>query len=159
MPDPRGVESGPGRQRGGASRLAGEPPGKGRPFPRVYVGEADVNSPGMAASNESDPVRATLLAILKQLNQADAHQDGTMADPALELAELEARLQDFWAVDDGSVKVALAVGLLLRNGLVAARSNTEYSWQRGRAVAQRYQITSDGKRFLVDSIETSNRIQ
>jgi hypothetical protein len=112
----------------------------------------------MSTPTDADPVRATLIAILKHLNQAEAQQDGQMSEPALELGELETRLKEFWAVDDGSVKVSLAVGLLLRNGLVAGLSDREYSWQRGRAVAQRYSITSEGKRFLVNSIEKSERI-
>lgn len=107
---------------------------------------------------DADPVRATILAILKQLNQADVQNTGTMEQPALELAELETRLKEFWAVGDGSVKVALAVGLLLRNGLVETRADKDYSWQRGRTISQRYSITAEGKRFLVDSIEQSGRI-
>jgi hypothetical protein len=112
----------------------------------------------MPAPTEGDPVRATLLAILKQLNQADSQQSGTVTIPALELSELELRLRDFWAVGDGSVTVSLAVGLLLRNGLVASLSDQEFSWQRGRDVAQRYNITPDGKKFLVDSLGKSERI-
>lgn len=109
-------------------------------------------------AGKQDPVRATLLAILRQLNQAETIHEGATLDQALELPELERRLSDFWAVDNGSVKVGLALGLLLRNGLVSAAGQADYSWQRQRAVAQRYQITPEGKKFLVDSIQTSDRI-
>jgi hypothetical protein len=112
----------------------------------------------MPALVDVDPVRATLLAILKQLNQAESSTTNELSDPALELQELEGRLRDFWAVGNGSVKVALAVGLLLRNRLIVARSDPGFSWQRGREVAQRYQITPEGKRFLLDSLESSDRI-
>ena len=112
----------------------------------------------MPETPKADPVRATLLAILKQLNQAETVHEGALNDQALELPEIERRLSDFWAIDNGSVKVGLALGLLLRNGLVAAANGTEYSWQRQRSVAQRYQITPEGKKFLVDSIQTSDRI-
>src|SRR5580658_3620027 len=112
----------------------------------------------MSVAVEEDPVRATLLAILKQLNQAESQQEGATAVPALELPELEDRLKDHWAVDGGTVNVSLALGLLLRNGLVTTRADQEYSWQRGRQVAQRYSITGDGKKFLVDSLEKSERI-
>jgi hypothetical protein len=112
----------------------------------------------MPAPPDSDPIRATLLAILKQLNQAESQQTATMTIPALELSELEDRLKGFWAVGDGSVTVSLALGLLLRNGLVGTRADQEFSWQRGRDVAQRYNITTDGKKFLVDSIGKSERI-
>lgn len=114
--------------------------------------------PMAGAPGPGDPIRVTLLGILKQLNQAEAHHGGTMEEPALELAELERRLKDLGPVGDGSVKVALAVGLLLRNGLVETRADKGYSWQRGRDVTQRYQITAEGKRFLVDSIQESQRI-
>jgi hypothetical protein len=110
------------------------------------------------SAGKQDPVRATLLAILKQLNQAETVHEGATMDQALELPEIERRLHDFWAVDNGSVKVGLALGLLLRNGLVTAAGQPDFSWQRQRAVAQRYQITPEGKKFLVDSIQTSDRI-
>jgi hypothetical protein len=112
----------------------------------------------MSGATKNDPVRATLLAILKQLNQAETIHEGKAPDQALELPEIERRLSEFWAIDNGSVKVGLALGLLLRNGLVATAGTPDYSWQRQRAVAQRYQITPEGKKFLVDSIHTSDRI-
>ena len=112
----------------------------------------------MASPPAADPVRATLLAVLKQLNQADAMHEGQAPDQALELGELEQRLHDFWAVDQGAVKVGHALGLLLRNGLVQAQADAEFSWQRQRDVAQRYLITAEGKRFLVGALENSDRI-
>lgn len=110
------------------------------------------------SSTASDPVRATLVAILRQLNQAESTHEGKKEEQALELAEVERRLSDFWGVEKGNVKVSLALGLLLRNGFVAAPGDGQYSWQRQRAVAQRYQITSEGKKFLKEAIETSDRI-
>ena len=111
-----------------------------------------------ATAAQQDPVRATLVAILKQLNQASSKHEGASAEQALELAELERRLEDFWAVSQGAIRVSLALGLLLRNGLVAAQNQANYSWQRQRAVRQRYLITTEGKKFLVDSLETNDRI-
>lgn len=113
----------------------------------------------MPALQSQDPVRATLVAILRQLNQADSAHEGQTQEQALELAEIERRLSDFPAVQTGSVKVALALGLLLRNGLVDAPGDGQYSWQRQRNVSQRYQITVEGKKFLKDSIATSERIR
>lgn len=112
----------------------------------------------MVAQPASDPVRSTLVAILKQLNLAESREEGREPEQALELAEIERRLSDFPAVGEGRVKVSLALGLLLRNGLVAAQANPDFSWQRQRGIAQRYQITAEGKKFLVDSIQTSTRI-
>jgi hypothetical protein len=112
----------------------------------------------MSRATTQDPVRATLVAILRQLNQAESAHEGQAEEQALELSEVERRLSDFWAVQQGAVKVALALGLLVRNGLVAGQGDGQYSWQRQRAVAQRYQITPEGKKFLMSSIETSDRI-
>ena len=111
------------------------------------------------ATASNDPVRATLVAILRQLNQADAVHEGEKAEQALELNELENRLADFWAVQRGAIKVSLALGLLLRNGLVSVQNGGDYSWQRQRAAAHRYLITTEGKKFLVGAIETSDRIK
>jgi len=105
-----------------------------------------------------DPVRATLLAILKQLNQAETVHEGKSAEQAMELVEIERRLADFWAVDAGSVKVSLALGLLLRNGLVGAQAPGDFSWQRQRSARQMFHITADGKKFLVEALKTSDRI-
>jgi hypothetical protein len=111
------------------------------------------------AADKEDPARATLLAILRQLNQAEENNEGKAADQALELGELEQRLADFGPVKQGSIKVSLALGLLLRNGLVVPqRDGGDYSWQRQRSSPQRYQITPDGKKFLLESIQTSDRI-
>ena len=118
-----------------------------------------MGAPASAATASNDPVRATLVAILRQLNQADAVHEGAKAEQALELPELETRLGDFWAVQRGAIKVSLALGLLLRNGLVAVQDPGEYSWQRQRTTAHRYQITTEGKKFLVSAIETSDRIK
>ncbi len=115
----------------------------------------------MATSEEAvanDPVRATLLAILKQLNQAESIHEGNTPEQALELPELERRLGEFWAVDQGAVKVSLALGLLLRNGLVAAQGQGDFSWQRQRNAKQLYQITADGKKFLVEALKSNDRI-
>ena len=105
-----------------------------------------------------DPIRATFVAILKQLNQAESRHEGKQSEQSLELAEVERRLADFWAVRGGQVRVPFALGLLLRNGLVQADQRTDYSWQRQRTVRLRYQITASGKQFLMDSIERSDRV-
>jgi hypothetical protein len=112
----------------------------------------------MSSPNSPDPVRATLIAILQQLNQAETSNEGKSIEQALELSELESRLHDFWAVSRAAVKIPLALGLLVRNGMVGVQSSGNYSWQRQRGVAARYQITAEGKKFLVQALEKSERI-
>ena len=116
-----------------------------------------MGAPAVATAPQ-DPVRATLVEILRQLNQADAKHEGKAADQALELPEIQDRLADFWAVAKGQIKIQLAVGLLLRNGLVAVQAPGDYSWQRQRATGHRYAITAEGKKFLIGAIQTSDRI-
>jgi hypothetical protein len=106
-----------------------------------------------------DPIRATFLAILRQLNRAETENNNDTPEQALELAELERRLSDFWAIEQGSARVPQALGLLLMNKMVAASGDTEYSWQRQRNVSQRYQITSEGKKFLLENIEKMGRVE
>jgi hypothetical protein len=114
--------------------------------------------PSSAPGSPQDPVRANLVAILRHLNQAVATHEGSPQEQVLELPEIERRLSDFWAVEQGSIKVSLAVGLLLRNGLVSVADAGAYSWQRQRSARHSYMITPEGKKFLVDAIETSDRI-
>jgi hypothetical protein len=113
----------------------------------------------MAVSAKPDPVRETLLEILRQLNQAETRNEGVAIEQALELNEIETRLAKSRNGDTGAISVSLAVGLLLRNGLVKAGNATDYSWQRQRGVRQRYQITSEGKKFLVEAVENSSRVR
>lgn len=96
--------------------------------------------------------------MLRQLNQSEAHHEGQEHEQAMELAELETRLSDFWAVKQGKIKVPFALGLLLRNKMVETRADPKESWQRQRRVQQRYQITVEGKRFLTDSLSSQSRI-
>ena len=112
-----------------------------------------------ATDGRQDPIRATLLQVLRQLNQSEAHHEGNEQDQALELAEIESRLSDFWAVKQGKIKIPLAVGLLLRNKMVETRADAKESWQRQRQVQQRYQITVEGKRFLTEALTSESRIK
>jgi hypothetical protein len=139
----------------------GEPKTRFRPFEwrRIQVGEVELFPSTAATDPRADPIRATLLAVLRQLNQTEAHHEGNEQDQALELAEIEQRLSDFWAVKQGKIKVPLAVGLLLRNKMVETRADPKESWQRQRSVQQRYQITVEGKRFLTEALTTETRIK
>jgi hypothetical protein len=115
----------------------------------------------MPSRDPPDPIRATLVAILQQLNRAESINEGQKREQVLELLDLERLLGKFWAVDQGHVKISLALGLLVRNGLVEARAAPNYAPAAGgpqhRPRAQ-YQITAAGKQFLVEAQEKSDRI-
>jgi len=102
-----------------------------------------------------DPVRATFVAILQQLNRAESRNEGSGLEPALQLDDLEKALRRFWALDEEKVKLPLALGLLVRNGLVRAERVPPAGAGRARA---RYQITPEGKQFLIDALEKTDRI-
>ncbi len=112
----------------------------------------------MDSGERTDPIRATFVAILQQLNRAESIHEGRSRDQALELADLERLLRQFAPVDDGEVRVAQALGLLVRNGLVVAQAG-----ERGTRGARpqgpaRYRITAEGKAFLVEALRRADRI-
>jgi hypothetical protein len=107
---------------------------------------------------EPDPVRSTLVALLQQLNRAESINEGRSRDQTLELDEMQRLLARFWAVEQGRVKVPLALGLLVRNGLVSARVPTDRPPSEGAPVRAVYQITAEGKAFLVEVQKSSERI-
>jgi len=113
----------------------------------------------MPSGERPDPVRATLVAILQQLNRIESLHEGQARDQALELAELERLLHRFWAVENDRVKVPLALGLLLRNGLVEVQTVGGRPPKRREPGLVRYHITAEGKRFLVDALAKADRIQ
>lgn len=113
----------------------------------------------MPSGDRPDPVRATLVAILQQLNRTESIHEGHAGDQALELSDLERLLHRFWAVESDGVKVPLALGLLLRNGLVEVQSGTSRPPKNRGPVRVRYRITADGKRFLIDALAKADRIQ
>jgi hypothetical protein len=103
-----------------------------------------------------DPVRSTLVALLQQLNRAESINEGRSSDQSLALDEMERLLARFWAVEQGQVKVPVALGLLVRNGLVVAKVGAPGAPAApARAV---YTITAEGKAFLVDVQKSSDRI-
>jgi hypothetical protein len=112
----------------------------------------------MADGGPADPVRATFVAILQQLNRAESIHEGRDRDQALDLAELARALRRFWAVDEQRVKLPLALGLLVRNGLVRVEVAGGGAGRGRTGVGARYRITSQGKQFLVEALEKADRI-
>jgi hypothetical protein len=115
----------------------------------------------MPSGDAPDPVRATLVAILQQLNRVESLHEGRERDQALALADIERLLAKFWAIEQELVKVPLVLGLLVRNGMVEVRSVGNYgpSTRGPRPVAKaHYRITAGGKQFLVENLQKSDRI-
>ncbi len=112
----------------------------------------------MPSGDRPDPVRATLIAILQQLNRVESMHEGRRPDQTLELPDLERMLHRFWAVETDHVKIPLALGLLVRNGLVEVLGGSGLGGKAKSAARVRYHITAEGKRFLVESVEKTDRI-
>ncbi len=112
----------------------------------------------MASGPATDPVRATFVAILQQLNRAESIHEGRVHDQALPLQDLAYSLRDFWAIEERRVQLPTALGLLVRNGLVRAEAPGPRP-ARGAAPPARYRITAEGKQFLIESVAKSDRIQ
>jgi hypothetical protein len=55
--------------------------------------------------------------------------------------------------------VERAVSVLVGNGLARCLDTPEYSWERGRVVATRYVITTEGKAFLVSRLRKTGRVE
>jgi hypothetical protein len=114
----------------------------------------------MPTGDAPDPIRATLVAILQQLNRVESMNEGQTRDQVLALADLERMLGKFWAVEQDLVKVPLALGLLVRNGMVEVQAAGNYPASPGPRPTPKphYRITAGGKQFLVESMEKSDRI-
>ncbi len=112
----------------------------------------------MVTGERADPVRSTLVAILQQLNRAESLHEGRAQDQVLELAEIERLLNSFWAVEHDHVKVPLALGLLVRNGLVEVQGGSGFPGRKREPQRVKYHITPEGKKFLVEALQKSDRI-
>jgi len=108
---------------------------------------------------QRDPVHATLVAILQQLNRAESIHEGQERRQTLELREIERLLSDFWAIRHDHVKIPLVLGLLVRNGMVEAQAGDRAPARSRTPSPASYRITTEGKRFLVDSSEQADRIR
>jgi hypothetical protein len=110
-------------------------------------------------ADRPDPVHATLIAILQQLNRVESIHEGQERRQTLELREIERLLADFWAIKLDRVKIPLVLGLLVRNGMVEAQAGAPSASRSRTASPAAYRITSEGKRFLVESTHQADRIR
>jgi hypothetical protein len=113
----------------------------------------------MGSGEPADPLRATFVAILQQLNRAESIHEGRDHDQALYLDELQHTLRRFWAIDEKKVKLPLALGLLVRNSLVRIEPPAPVPPTSDRRPGgSRYRITPQGKQFLIEALQKGDRI-
>ena len=112
----------------------------------------------MPTGEPADPVRATFVAILQQLNRAESIHEGQVREQALVLDDLDRALRRFWAIDEKRVKLPFLLGLLVRNGLVKVEPGGGGPPRERAATGARYRITPQGKQFLVVAQQKGDRI-
>lgn len=105
-----------------------------------------------------DPNKATLLEILRLLNQAEDEFEAEN-EKGLELVELEYRCGNYWAVKAGEAKLPVILELLMDNGMVDRVDTDTYSWIRKRQLRALYRITESGKAHLMKNITDEGRIE
>lgn len=97
-----------------------------------------------------------LVEVLKLLNRSE-NEAG--AASGLEVDELHHILgRGPMPLVTGS-DIERAVNVLVGNGLARCLETPEYSWERGRVVATRYAITTQGKVFLVARLRRTGRVE
>ena len=96
-----------------------------------------------------------LVEVLKQLNRSENEGGSTTG---LEVDELHHILGRGPLPRVTEPDVTRAVTVLVGNGLARCLENAEYSWERGRVVATRYAITTEGKAFLVSRLRRTGRV-
>jgi hypothetical protein len=109
-------------------------------------------SPQEAAADLKDE----LLEILRQLNRIE--MEATTDVDGLEVGELHHLLTHGAYPRMTTSEVEEAVAVLVGNRLARELSDAEYAWDRGRVVGSRYAITTEGKAFLLESLERTNRV-
>ncbi|HYB77368.1 MAG TPA: hypothetical protein VEE83_01635 [Thermoplasmata archaeon] len=97
-----------------------------------------------------------LVEVLKQLNRSENEAGETSG---LEVGELHHILGRGPLPFATTPDVERAVGVLVGNGLARCLDTPEYSWERGRIVATRYAITTQGKAFLVSRLRRTGRVE
>jgi hypothetical protein len=100
-------------------------------------------------------LREELLEILKQLNRDEMEAEETPGVEPGELRHLLAR-GPLPQVTDEQVRRALET--LIGNGYVRELTDPRWAWSRGRTVAERFTITTEGKAFLARALEKVGRI-
>lgn len=97
-----------------------------------------------------------LLEILRQLNRIEMEASDV---DGLEVGELHHVLNHGAYPQISASEVEEAVAVLVGNHLARELADTEYAWDRGRVVGNRYAITAEGKAFLVESLQRTNRVE
>jgi hypothetical protein len=116
-------------------------------------------SPRTSALEGAPPgVRAIAAAILKDLDRPVVRASESGEEPAVGFDELAARLSGDGSPSTGRAKLAIALGFLVRKGLVRAEADPDFAWKRPQPAVRRFRITAEGRRFLSRSAPAPEQI-
>jgi hypothetical protein len=93
-----------------------------------------------------------MLKLLNRIEEDNAGADGFEREELLHLMP-KAGFPNATLTD-----VERGLNVLVANGYAKTLEGTEYSWDRGRTVGERFTITLEGKRLLLKEIERVNRV-
>lgn len=96
-----------------------------------------------------------MVEVLKLLNRIEEEHSTVEGLEREEVVHLLAKVGFPNATDE---LVARTLDVLVANGLARSLTDSEYAWDRGRVVGQRYTITLDGKRLLLKELEKVGRV-
>ena len=100
-------------------------------------------------------LRRALVEILRQLNRDEMEEPEV---PGLEVDELREILARRAFPLISRAETHRAVQVLVRNGFARQLADPQYAWTRGRVVRDRVTITTEGKSFLLQSIQRVGRV-
>jgi hypothetical protein len=96
-----------------------------------------------------------MLEVLKLLNRVE-EEHGTVE--GLEREEVGHLLGKVGFPATTLEDVGRTLNVLTANGLARCLTDSEYAWDRGRVVGERYAITLEGKRLLLKELERTGRV-
>jgi hypothetical protein len=107
------------------------------------------------AGEQAGELRDALLEILRQLNKVEVEGPDVVGLEQRELFTLLRRGPCPYLTEGDLDR---AIETLIGNRMAQELDDPEYAWDRGRVVGPRYALTLEGKRFLLDQLERTGRI-
>jgi hypothetical protein len=116
-----------------------------------------VRSPSVPEAPEAHAreLHLEMIEVLKLLNRIEEEQ-GTIE--GLEREEVVHLLEKGGFPNTTLEDANRTLAVLQANGLARLMTDSEYAWDRGRVVGERFAITLEGKRLLLKELERTGRI-
>jgi hypothetical protein len=96
-----------------------------------------------------------MIEVLKLLNRVEEEHGSVEGLEGDEVVHLLAKVGFPNTTLDDATRT---LGILIANGLARELTDSEYAWDRGRVVGDRFAITLEGKRLLLKELEKVGRV-